>query len=184
MDDAGQDIQSQVVEWLRANGWRYRAASRQFGIPYATVQTWGKAAKAGAPLPSPDKRTDSRARARAEAPPQPVDEEWDPTECTREEFLIRAIKRCLSAAKRDEATHSAVARQWETSAGNYRTELDDLRDQERRKNDARGRSEQVDAEDLARRLCRKAGILARLAPDEARRLCHALAVALGEREAG
>lgn len=179
------ELQAKVLAWLADTGRGYKAASREFGVPYDTVKTWGKAVKAGAPPPTPNARTGARASRPAIAVPPPHPTTWDPSTGTYEDFLVERVKASLVA--RDEAIgqgHGGVARQWETTIGDYREELERTRDEQRRKDDARGRSEQVDAEDLARRLCRKAGVLARLAPDEARRLCHALAVALGEREAG
>lgn len=175
-DHPGEELQEEVVAWLRANGWRYRAAARHFGVPYATVQRWGKDAKAGKALPSPDERSASRARARDDAPPVVPEggDDWDPTECTREEFLIRGVRRCLVAAKATATDYPSVSRQWETSAGAYRAELDVLREAERRRAEEAGRAETTDPSELCRRLCRTASVLATLVPEEARALHAAL----------
>lgn len=54
----------QVIEWLRANGWRYGAAAKQFGVDKDQVKAWGRAARgldgsepasrASAPASAPD----------------------------------------------------------------------------------------------------------------------------------
>lgn len=35
----------EVVTWLRDNGWRYGKAAREFGLPKAQVQQWGREAR-------------------------------------------------------------------------------------------------------------------------------------------
>ena len=36
---------SEVVSWLRENGWRYKRAASHFGLPYDQVRGWGREAK-------------------------------------------------------------------------------------------------------------------------------------------
>lgn len=172
----------EVLAWMASTGRGYRAAEKQFGIPRATVQAWKRGEDSGQPV-KPNSRTSARAREPAPPPPTPV--AYDPSSGTYEEFLIqRLVASCLARDQALAQEHAGVARQWETTIGGYREDLERVRDERRRADDAKGRSQQVDPSELARRLCRRAVDLARLVPDDARRLYHALGVALGEREAG
>jgi hypothetical protein len=190
------DANAEVVAWLADNGWRYRAAAKHFGLPYATVRDIGKAAKERGTVVFPGEAAPSHAparpRARVERPDgedldessediEPYTMVWDPTSCTREQFLVDAINRCLTAARQAQANrHGGVARQWETSAGSYRAELDRLREDQRREDEAKGRTADPDPAELCRRICKQAPVLARLAPDEARGLYAELGRALGK----
>ncbi len=177
------DIRDEVLAWMQETGRGYRAAEKQFGIPRSTIQSWRQAAPAAREV-KPNARTHARVRARDErqAAPAPVAlPPWDPTTCTREEFLVRRIHECLAARELAvQEGHGGVARQWEISAGGYRDELDELREAERRKREARGQSDQIDPDQVAERLLRAIPRLARIAPERARELWVELGRSLGE----
>lgn len=190
----GEALQREVIEWVNAEGRGQRAASKEFNIPRATIQTWVQAWRAGRPLPRVDARTTERAERRREAkerakppppPPKPKKtmnayaaasgegrealetdpfaDDHDPATCSREEYLIAAIRRCVrlqNAALKE--GHGGVARQWEISMGDHRDELDELRDQEKRAREAAGREEEPNPDDLADRLMRNCRHLVRL----------------------
>ncbi len=182
------DPQSEVLAWLGEDRTRgYRAASKRFGVPASTIKGWAQAARAGQAVPTPNARTRARAKEPDRPPAAPVTpadlQPWDPTTCTREQFLTDRIRACREA--RDQAVeqgHGGVARQWETTIGDYRHDLDQLREDERRRQEARGRVQTETPEELATRLMRSIPSLARVAPAVAREVWRELGRALGEWE--
>lgn len=184
MADPGTDLQARVLAWIAETGRGYKAAGKEFGLPYATVKGWAQAARSGAPPPKPNARTRARAEQAQPAVPDPSTEPaWDPTTCTREEFLAEGLRRCMAgrAAALGQG-HGGVARQWEITLADYRRELDKLREEERRKAEARGKIEDVDVDALIGRLLRVLPRLARAAPERAREIWLELGRAIGEHQ--
>lgn len=174
------DVQAAVLAWLDEDPTRgYKRAEKQFGVAASTVKSWAQAHRAGKAPPRPNART--RARATPEPPAPAPEPTWDPTTCSREEFLADRIRECMEARTAAlTAGHGGVARQWETTVGDYREELDALRDEQRRREEARGRTAEVTPADLATRLLRSIPGLARVAPDLAREIWLELGRAIGE----
>ncbi len=170
----------EVLGWMAETGRGYRAAEKQFGIPRATIQSWAQAERAGKAV-----KPRARARTTTETSAPKPEPDWDPVSCTREEYLDAGIRRCLGAARTAQSQgHGGVARQWEVTAASYRDELDALREEERRKAEARGREGHVDPDQLCRRLLRQLPALVRLAPEVADEVYRELERLLGQREVG
>ncbi len=52
----------EVVEWLKANGWRYTAGAEHFDMDVAVVRKWGRTAR-GLPVGVPKPMSDSKPKA-------------------------------------------------------------------------------------------------------------------------
>lgn len=103
--------------------------------------------------------------------------DWDPAECTREEFLQHSIREALVKLKTETG---GVARQWAQNLADRREELDQLRAQLRAEREAAGRAKDPEPADLARRLIKAQKRLVMVLPrPEAIRMCRALCAALG-----
>jgi hypothetical protein len=177
--------QAEILAWLAEDPTRgYRSAAKRWGVPASTIRGWAQAARAGRAPATPNARTRARVGARAreeEAASPEAEPEWDPTSCTREEFLVDRIRASIEA--RDAAQvqgHGGVARQWETTIGDYRRELDALRHAERREREASGTAAEPDPLELATRILRQLPRLVRVLPrTEGIRLHAELGRALG-----
>ncbi len=115
----------EVLAWMKATGAGYKSAAKHFGLDLDVVTAWGREARGSAPRARTRATTDATSAALAGPKAAPL--AWDPATCTREDFLVRALTRCLDAATATLTADPGVARQWEELGGKYRVQLDDHR---------------------------------------------------------
>lgn len=169
------ELQAAVLAWVEAEPGRgYKRAAKEFGLPPSTVRGWLAARRGGTALPRPNARTTERGEGGRNTRDREQDDvsvaltgpeaepDWDPTSCTRAEYLEAGILRCLRMARA--AAGNGVARQWELTASRHRQELDELRTDERRSEEAAGRLSEPDPAQLAARVFRAVVRLARVLP--------------------